>query len=72
MWYTKNFDNLSSESIVESVLTSGDWQDFLTIKDIFGLNNLSEVFETINSKKRNNLRPQTRNYFSKYFEEYAQ
>lgn len=72
MWYTKNFDNLSSESIVESVLTSGDWQDFLTIKDIFGLENLSDIFETIDSKKRNNLRPQTRNYFSKYFEKYAQ
>ncbi len=70
-WYTKNYDNLSPQSILESVLNTGDWEDFLTISQIFGIKQTARIFADIKNKKRVNLRPQTINYFTKYFHIHA-
>jgi len=71
VWSTKNYEGLSPEFIVESILNYGDWDDFLFIKDLFGVNNLSLIFEKILKGRRVNLRPQTINYFKMYFNKYA-
>jgi hypothetical protein len=71
IWSTKNYDGLSPEFIVESILNYGDWNDFLFIKDTFGVGNLSDIFEKILKKRRVNLRPQTINYFKMFFSKYA-
>ena len=71
VWSTKNYEDLSPEFIVESILNYGDWNDFLFIKDLFGIKNLSQIFENISKKRRVNLRPQTINYFKMFFSKYA-
>ena len=71
IWYTTAYDQLSAESIVEGVLTTGDWHDYIKIESIFGLQETREIFHHLIEKKRSNLRPQTRTYFMKYFQTYA-
>lgn len=71
MWYSKNYDNLSEKSIVESVLNYGSWKDFLQLEKIYGTSSLSVYFDQIINKKRVNLKPQTINYFTNYFKTYA-
>ena len=72
MWSTKNYDELSPESVFENVINYGDWADFITIKEIFGIKQSSDLFNEIKRKRRSNLTPQTINYFTKYFNKYAQ
>lgn len=71
MWSTSDYNSLSMEVIVESILNYGDWNDFLFIKDLIGVKNLSMIFEGILKKRRVNLRPPTINYFKMYFNKYA-
>lgn len=71
IWYTKNYDNLSPESILESVLNYGDWEDFKKLLSIFGIKDSSQLFRAIKNKQRCNLKPRTLNYFTKYFEKHA-
>ena len=71
VWSTKNYEVFSPELIVESILNYGDWNDFLFIKELFGIKNLSQIFENISKKRRVNLRPQTINYFKMFFSKYA-
>jgi len=71
MWSTKSYDQLSPESIFESTLCYGDWPDFTRLVEIFGLSKSAEFFNSLKSKKRTNLRPQTINLFSRYFEKHA-
>ena len=71
IWYSKNYDSLSEESIVESVLNYGNWDDYLFIENSLGIKEVSNVFNLLKDQKRTNLRPQTINYFSKYFNKYA-
>lgn len=71
LWSTKNYDKLSEKSIVESILNYGNWEDYLSLEKILGVGRISKVFKKLKSKKRVNLRPQTINYFSKYFDRYG-
>ena len=70
-WSTKNYAELSPQSILESVISYGDWPDFMSLIDLFGMNTSAKLFEEIKNKRRNNLRPQTVSYFTRYFEKYA-
>lgn len=71
IWYSKNYDNLSLKSIAESILNFGDWEDFISLKEIIGINNLNLIFKEITTSRRTNLTKKTTNYFSKYFQKYA-
>lgn len=70
-WSTKNYNELSPQSILESVINYGDWSDFVFLTELFGMNQSARLFEEIKNKRRNNLRIQTANYFTKYFEKHA-
>ena len=71
VWYVKDIENLSSESALESILSYGDWQDFLKVKEALGIKMTKSIFENIKSKRRVNLRLATINYFTNYFAKYA-
>ena len=71
VWSTQNYDELSPERILESVVSYGDWPDFLKLIKIFGLKQSAQLFNEIKTKRRTNLSPQTTHYFTNYFEKYA-
>ena len=71
VWSTKNYDKLSPESILENVVNYGDWPDFTKLTEIFGIKQTAELFKKVKDKQRTNLRPQTTNYFTKYFEKHT-
>ena len=71
IWYSNNLDGFSEESIFESIINYGDWEDFLEMQNIFGIKTSYSLFKKVINKKRSNIRPQTKNYFEKYFTQYA-
>lgn len=71
IWYTKNYQSLSDSTIIEAVLNYGDWDDFKKLISLFGLKKTARVFRHEVRKKRNNYRPEIKNYFSLYFQKYA-
>ena len=71
VWATKNYDELSPQSIFEGVISYGDWSDFMFLTELFGMDQSARLFEEIKDKRRSNLRIQTVNYFTKYFEKHA-
>lgn len=71
IWHTKNFENLSDEIIVESVLNYGDFNDAKKMISILGIEKTAGIFRKEARKKRNNYRPEIKNYFQLYFNKYA-
>lgn len=71
IWYTKNYDNLSEEAIVEAVLNYGNFKDVKEIINIMGIKRIADIFRKKIAQKRCNLRPEIKNYFSLYFNKYA-
>lgn len=71
VWYTKNYNNLSEEAIVEAVLNYGNFDDFKKLLKILGLKKTAEIFKKEVNKKRCNLRPEIKNYFNLFFKKYA-
>lgn len=72
IWYTKNFENLSDDVIVESVLNFGDFKDVKEMISILGIEKAASIFGKGIRKRRNNYRPEIKNYFQLYFKKYAQ
>ena len=71
VWYTKNFDRLSKESIVEAVLNYGDWDDVQKMISILGMRKIAKIFRKAAFRKRSNYHPKTRHYFNLYFNKHA-
>jgi len=72
VWYTKNFDRLSKESIVEAVLNYGDWDDVQKMISILGMRKIARIFRKQTRKgRRINYRPEIKNYFQLYFKKHA-
>ncbi|SMP68075.1 hypothetical protein [Desulfonatronum lacustre] len=70
-WDVADIARLSVDSVVESILTRGDWPDFLEALDELGTDQVREVFFRQINRQRNNYRPQTRNLYQVYFERHA-
>lgn len=70
-WYIQDLNQLSENSIVETILNYGDWQDFQDMVSAFGLAKISQIFQQDIQKSRNNYRPEIQNYFQLYFQKYA-
>jgi len=70
-WYSKNIDQASESSIIESVLDYGTFDDFKKLIKILGIKKVSEIFFSQIRRKRNNYRPEIKNYFSLYFKKNA-
>ena len=71
VWDTENYNNLSEEAIVESVLNYGDFGDVKKMFAILGIKKAAGIFKKQISQKRSNYRPKIKNYFSLYFKKYA-
>ncbi|MFH1187830.1 MAG: hypothetical protein V1688_03140 [bacterium] len=71
IWYTKNFDELSEDIIVERVLNYGDFDDVKKMISILGIKKVAHIFRSKIKKGRNNYRPEIKNYFQLYFNKYA-
>ena len=71
MWYVKELDSLSEESIVEHTLNYGDFNDIKKLIDILKIDKVARIFQTQIKQKRNNYNPKVKNYFNLYFKKYA-
>ena len=71
IWYVKNYDKLSDESIVEHTLNYGDWDDVQKMIKILGIKETATIFRIKSEQKRSNYRPEIKNYFNLYFNKYA-
>ena len=70
-WDVASPNQLSEKSVLERIYNYGDWQDYLEIESILGLTKTAEIFKSLVSQTRTNLRPQTINYFQHYYQKYA-
>jgi len=71
VWYVKNPAELSDESIVEHTLNYGDWDDVQKLIAIMGVKKMAMIFKRQANRRRINYRPEIKNYFSLYFNQYA-
>jgi hypothetical protein len=74
IWYVKNLDKLSEESIVEHVLNYGDWDDVQEMIKILGIKKTAQIFREKSKKSkmgRTNYGEKTRYYFNLYFNKYV-
>ena len=71
IWYTKDYQGLSQEAIVEAVLNYGDWQDVEKLISILGIRKTAEIFRAKSKQKRCNYDSKVKNYFQLYFDKYA-
>lgn len=71
IWYTKNYDHLSAESITEAVLNYGSWENFQELRTLLGTKILAKIFKQLTQKKRCNLHFLAKNYFTYYFANYV-
>lgn len=73
IWYIKDFEKLSPESIVEHTLNYGDWKDVKGLIAVLGIKRVAAIFRKQTKKgRRINYRPEILNYFQLYFRKYAQ
>src|SRR3989338_4829339 len=74
IWWTKNYDHLNNEAIVEATLNYGDWDDVQTLLKILGRKKVAKIFRAKSKPSplgRQNYRPEVKNYFARYFNKYA-
>ncbi len=70
-WYIGDLDKISDDFILEQVLNFGDFDDVKLLLKIIGIKKASVIFDKQIRKKRCNYKPEVKNYFKLYFNEYA-
>jgi len=71
IWYTKDFNKLNEESIVEHTLNYGTWDDVHELLAILGVKKTAAIFGKQISGRRINYDLKIVNYFKLYFSRYA-
>ena len=74
VWWTKNHDKLSNESVVEATLNHGNWDDVQKLIKTLGIKKVAQIFRKKSRTSRagrQNYRPEIKNYFALYFNKYA-
>ena len=73
IWYTKNYDGLNAEAIVEATLNYGNWGDVQTLAKIIGIKAMARIFraQTDPHRMRINYHPKTAHFFTLYFKRHA-
>ncbi|MFH1291922.1 MAG: hypothetical protein ABIH87_01865 [bacterium] len=71
VWYTKNYDELSEDAILEATLNYGDFDDVKKMVKILGMRKAADIFKKKNKQKRNNFKPQVSHYFKLFFKQHA-
>ena len=70
-WDVKDLSVLSEESVLERVLNYGNWDDVQGYIKIKGILDTKRIFNKLLNKKRVNLFPEIRHYFTIYFNKHA-
>ncbi len=70
-WDVKDLSILSEESVLERVLNYGNWDDVQGYIKIKGILDTKRIFNKLLNKKRVNLFPEIRHYFTIYFNKHA-
>jgi len=71
IWHVKDLDQISEESVVENVLTYGDFDDVQKMIKILKIKKTADIFGKQIKQKRDNYDPKIKNYFKLYFEKNA-
>ena len=73
IWYTKNYDDLNAEAVVEATLNYGNWEDVQTLIRIIGIKEMARIFkaQTNPRRMRINYHPKTAHFFKLYFNRHA-
>ncbi len=71
-WSTKDLSQISEALVLEQVLNYGDFEDVKLLLKILGMSQAAAIFSEQIKGKRDNYRPEIKNYFKLYFKEYAQ
>ncbi|MBI5286899.1 MAG: hypothetical protein HY878_04815 [Deltaproteobacteria bacterium] len=66
-WDVKDIDGLSNESVIEAILTRGDFDDVLKLFDTLGMKHVAEIFFKQVSMKRTNYNKKAENFFRLFF-----
>jgi hypothetical protein len=70
-WSTKNYDGLSREAVVETILNYGNMNDIRELISLLGMQEVAEIFHIQTNRSRINYSPEVKNYFELYFRKYA-
>lgn len=70
-WDVRDKKTLSLESVVEGILSRGNWNDVQALFQEVGLIKVMHIFKKQIYSPRTNYRPQTINFFNLYFERHA-
>ena len=70
LWYVKDYDQLTMESVLEAVLGYGNWQEVKSLVELVGKKKLALTYNRLINQSRVNLRPETINFFNFYFKKY--
>ena len=71
VWYVRDLQNLSEESLVEHTLNYGTWVDFQELVGILGVERTARAFHERAKNSCTNYRPEIKNLFQLYFNHYA-
>jgi len=73
-WYTPEDkkEEISPELLVETILNYGSLKDIRSLFEIIGMNEVARIFFSAEGRKKLNYFPEIYNYFSLYFDRYAQ
>ncbi len=67
IWYTKDYDGLNEEAVVEAVLNNGDWEELQDLIKMLGREKIAEIFFEQTSHQRCNYAPKRADFFKLYF-----
>ncbi len=67
-WDIKEIELLSDEAIVEVILNRGDFDDFLRLIELMGMERVACIFYKQISRERKNYSKKRENYFRLFFE----
>lgn len=68
----KNLDKIDDFSVVETILNFGDLSSVKELFEVMGLSEVSQIFYSQLSAKRNNYYPQVSHFFDLYFTRHVQ
>jgi hypothetical protein len=72
LWYVPEDakNKIGDNTLVEMILSNGDWKGFKRLIDTLGLQKVADIFFEQLNHRRNNYRKQTRHFFKLYFNEH--
>ena len=71
IWYTKDYDALDEDAVVEAVLNGGEWEDVQKLISLLGIERVAQIFRQQAMRQRGNYQPKVLDYFGRYFDHYA-